>query len=116
MAKSKKEEAVETVEEVVETAKEATKNISEKVNEATDKAIGFFNPITEKVRDIVLGFGELIVTVSVIIGLITAILGGITDMGNLGFFTGLTNMFSAMISVVMGALVIFLLFAIYRKK
>lgn len=79
------------------------------------QGIVFLSPITEKVRDIVLSFGELIVTVSVIIGLITAIIGGFSDMINVGFFAGLSSMFTDMVGVIMGALVIFLLFAIYRN-
>jgi len=63
----------------------------------------------------VLAFGEIIVTISVIIGLVTALVGGLSDMANIGFFTGLSNMFSNFINVIMGALVIFLLFAIYRN-
>jgi hypothetical protein len=103
-------------EEIVEEVTESTKSIGEKLNDVTEKSIGLLSPITEKVREIVLGFGEIIVTISVIVGLVAALLGGITDMGNLGFFTGFTNMLSQMISVIMGALVIFLLFAIYRKS
>jgi len=80
-----------------------------------DKCVSFFAPITEKVRDIVLGFGEIIVTISVVIGLITAIIGGVSDMVNVSFFTGISTMFSDIVNVIMGALVIFLLFAIYRN-
>ena len=80
-----------------------------------EKCINFFSPITEKVRDIVLGFGEIIVTVSVIIGIATAVISGLSNMVHIGFFTGLSTMFSEIVSVIMGALVIFLLFAIYRN-
>ena len=103
-------------EEIVEEITGSTKSMSDKFTDATEKGIGFFTPITEKVRDIVLGFGEIIVTISVIIGLLNAIIGGVSDMGNVGFFTGFSTMFSDMISVIMGALVIFLLFAIYRNS
>ena len=94
---------------------ENTEEVTQKSSNILGKGIVFLSPITEKVRDIVLGFGELIVTVSVIIGLVTAVISGITDIGNHGLFTGLTSMLSDMVSVIMGALVIFLLFAIYRN-
>jgi phosphoglycerol transferase MdoB-like AlkP superfamily enzyme len=99
----------------VEDVEEVTETMSEKVDNIAEKCIKFFSPITEKVRELVLGFGEIIVTVSVLIGVITAVIGGISDMINIGFFTGLSNMFSNIVSVIMGALVIFLLFAIYRN-
>jgi hypothetical protein len=79
------------------------------------KTIVTLSPLMEKVRDIVLGFGELIVTVSVIIGLITALINGFSDMANIGFFAGLGTMFSEAVTVITGALVVFLLFAIYRN-
>jgi len=79
------------------------------------KLIVSLSPITEKVRDIVLAFGELIVTVSVIVGVVTAIIAGASDMMHIGIGAGLSTMFNGIVNVVMGALVIFLLFAIYRN-
>ena len=90
-------------------------NKKNKLEDILGKGILFLSPITEKVRDIVLAFGELIVTISVIIGLGTAIIGGFSDMVNVGIFAGLSTMFSDIVSVIMGALVVFLLFAIYRN-
>lgn len=98
-------------EEVIIESTEENDTMSSRV----DKCVSFFAPITEKVRDIVLGFGEIIVTISVIIGLVTAIIGGISDMFNVSFFAGISTMFSDIVNVIMGALVIFLLFAIYRN-
>ena len=89
--------------------------MSEKTEELVKTIGDKLNGITAKVQELVLGSGELIVTISVIIGLITALIGGIADMGNVGFFTGLSSMLSNMISVIMGSLVIFLLFAIYKN-
>ncbi len=89
--------------------------ISEKIHRATDKGLEIFDPITDTVREIVLKFGEIILTVSIIIGLGSAVIGGLTTMGNVGFFTGLNAMFSDSVKVIMGALVIFLLFAIHKN-
>jgi len=107
MAKKKIEEVEDNIVE------ENQKN--ETVNEKIEKGIALFTPITEKVRETVLSFGEIIVTISVIIGLVTAVVGGLSDMANVGFFAGLSTMFSSIVNVIMGALVIFLLFAIYRN-
>lgn len=96
-------------------ANEKVEEVERKPGNILGRGILFLSPITEKVRDIVLGFGELIVTVSVIVGLITAIIGGFSNMTNVGFLAGLSSMFADMIGVIMGALVIFLLFAIYRN-
>jgi hypothetical protein len=43
------------------------------------------------------------------------LIAGLTEMGNVGFFTGLTSMVNSMVNVIMGALVIFLLFAIKKN-
>ena len=102
------------VEEVTE-VEEETKKTEKKPSNILGRSILFLSPITERTRDIVLGFGELIVTVSVLIGLITAIIGGFSDILNVGVFAGISNMFTDMVNVIMGALVIFLLFAIYRN-
>ncbi len=96
-------------------AEKMTKQLGEGAEKFGSKLIGICEPITQKVRDVVLGFGEVIVTISVIIGIVTAIIGGLADMGNIGFFTGLVNMIEGIVGVVMGALVIFLLFAIKKN-
>lgn len=125
-----KDDIKETVHELGEKAKEATASAKEKMNEfahdanearvhiteklidTTEKTFDFFEPITHKVRSIVLGFGEVVVTIFVVIGIIEAVIGGLSDMANVGFFAGLSSMFQEIVSVGMGALVIFLLFAI----
>jgi hypothetical protein len=89
--------------------------ISEKLNKATEKGLDIFDPITNTVRDIVLKFGEIILTVSIIIGLGNAVLQGLTTMGNVGFFSGISSMIEDMVKVIMSAIVIFLLFAIYKN-
>jgi hypothetical protein len=89
--------------------------ISEKLNKATEKGLDIFDPITNTVRDIVLKFGEIILTVSIIIGLGNAVLQGLTTMGNVGFFSGIGTMIEDMVKVIMSAIVIFLLFAIYKN-
>jgi hypothetical protein len=89
--------------------------ISDKLNKATAKGLDIFDPITNTVREIVLKFGEIILTVSIIIGLGNAVLQGLTTMGNVGFFTGVSAMIEDMVKVIMGALVIFLLFAIRKE-
>lgn len=109
---SKVEEVVEKVEETV---KETVEDVKEGASSMFDKCLNIISPITDKVRSFVLGFGEIILTISVIIGLVSAILAGVSEMGNVGFFTGLSSMLQGMISVVMGALVIFLLFAIKKN-
>ena len=105
----------EVVEKVTDTVEDTVEDVKDGAKSMFDKCLNIMSPITDKVRSFVLGFGEIILTVSVIIGLVSAILGGISDMGNVGFFTGLSNMLQGMISVVMGALVIFLLFAINKN-
>ena len=84
----------------------------EKINDATEKTISFFDPITQKVRNVVLGIGEIIVTIAAVVGIVAAILGGFSDMSKIGFFAGLSSMFKGIVGVIMGALFIFLLFAI----
>ncbi len=103
-------------EEVIEAVTSSEIETETKSESISEKCISLLSPITEKVREIVLGFGEIIVTISVLIGLVTAIIGGLSDILNVGFFAGLSTMLSDIVSVVMGALVIFLLFAIYKKK
>jgi hypothetical protein len=89
--------------------------ITEKLNKATEKGLDIFDPITNKVREIVLKFGEIILTVSIVIGLGNAVLQGLTTMGNVGFFSGIGTMIEDMVKVIMSAIVIFLLFAIYKN-
>jgi len=96
-------------------ADEKVEEVEKKSSNFIGRGIIFLSPITEKVRDIVLGFGELIVTVSVIVGVVAAVIGGVSDMGNIGFFAGLSSIFTEIVGVIMAALVIFLLFAIYRN-
>ncbi len=97
-------------------AEASTENgtLTEKLNSATEKGLDIFDPITNKVRDIVLKFGEIILTVSIIIGLGNAVLNGLTTMGNVGFFSGISAMIEDMVKVIMSAIVIFLLFAIHK--
>ena len=114
--RAKKEEIVEEIdekiEEIDEAIDEAEISFTEKINDAAQKTVSFFDPITQKVRDIVLGIGEIIVTISAVVGIIAAILGGFSDMAEIGFFAGLSSMFKGIVGVIMGALFIFLLFAI----
>jgi hypothetical protein len=114
--RAKKEKIVDEIDEVLEDfddeIDEAQTSFTEKINDATEKTISFFDPITQKVRGIVLGIGEIIVTIAAIVGIIAAILGGFSDMAEIGFFAGLSSMFIGIVVVVMGALFIFLLFAI----
>jgi hypothetical protein len=98
-------------EEIEERAKDAQERARKSWKDYGD----MLEPITRKVRDFVLGFGEIIVTVSVIVGLVSASIAGVAEMGNVGFFTGLTTMVNSMVNVIMGALVIFLLFAIKKN-
>jgi hypothetical protein len=105
----------EAAEKIAEEVGEAAESVNEKVSSASKKFMDYITPITEKVRDLVLGFGEIIITVTVIIGLISALIGGLSEMGNVGFFSGLSSMFTEMSGVIMGALMIFLLFGIYRN-
>jgi hypothetical protein len=109
MAEENEEKTLaEKIEESAREAQESTKKSWKEYGAMLD-------PITRRVRDFVLGFGEIIVTVSVVIGLISALIAGLAEMGNVGFFTGLTSMINSMVSVIMGALVIFLLFAIKKN-
>jgi len=114
--RAKKEKIVDEIDEVLEDfddeIDEAQMSFAEKINDATEKTISFFDPITQKVRGIVLGIGEIIVTIAAVVGIIAAILGGFSDMSKIGFFAGLSSMFIGIVVVVMGALFIFLLFAI----
>lgn len=103
--------AKEKITELVQDA-EARAHITERLIDTTEKTFDFFEPITHKVREIVLGFGEVVVTIFVVVGIAAAIIGGLSDMANVGFFAGLSSMFQEIVTVVMGALVIFLLFAI----
>ena len=110
-----KKDIQDNVNAATDAVKEGAEKVSESIGNATKKTIDTLEPITEKVRENVLGFGEIIVTVSVLVGLFTAVLGGISEMGNVGFFSGLSSMLQNVVSVVMGALVIFLLFAIKKN-
>jgi hypothetical protein len=114
--RAKKEKIVDEIDEVLEDfddeVDEAQMSFVEKINDATEKTISFFDPITQKVRGIVLGIGEIIVTIAAVVGIIAAILGGFSDMSKIGFFAGLSSMFKGIVGVIMGALFIFLLFAI----
>ncbi len=104
--------AKEKITELAHDANEARVHITERLIDTTEKTFDFFEPITHKVREIVLGFGEVVVTIFVVVGIVAAIIGGLSDMANVGFFAGLSSMFQEIVTVVMGALVIFLLFAI----
>jgi len=114
--RAKKEKIVDEIDEVLEDfddeIDEAQMSFAEKINDATEKTISFFDPITQKVRGIVLGIGEIIVTIAAVVGIVAAILGGFSDMSKIGFFAGLSSMFKGIVGVIMGALFIFLLFAI----
>ncbi len=116
ITRAKKEKIADEIDEVLEKfddeIDEAQMSFTGKINDATEKTISFFDPITQKVRSIVLGIGEIIVTIAAIVGIIAAILGGFSDMAEIGFFAGLSSMFIGIVVVVMGALFIFLLFAI----
>ncbi len=116
MEESKNDTTETKVEEIADQAEAVAEDIKAKSKKIFDRYLPLLETITEKVRNFVLSFGELIVTVTVIIGLVTAVLDGITDMGNVGFFSGLATMFNGAVSAVMGALIIFLLFAIYKKE
>lgn len=111
-AKEATASAKEKINEFAHDANEARVHITEKLIDTTEKTFDFFEPITHKVRAVVLGFGEVLVTIFVVVGVIAAVIGGLSDMANVGFFAGLSSMFQEMVTVVMGALVIFLLFAI----
>ena len=110
-----KKDVQDNVAAATDKVKEGAEKVSESIENATQKTIDIFDPITAKVRDNVLGFGEIIVTISVLIGLFTAIVGGFSEMGNVGFFSGFSSMLKDIVSVIMGALVIFLLFAIKKN-
>ncbi|MEJ2498067.1 MAG: hypothetical protein P8Y49_03120 [Sulfurovaceae bacterium] len=114
--RAKKEKIVDEIDEVLEDfddeVDEAQMSFVEKINDATEKTISFFDPITQKVRNVVLGIGEIIVTIAAVVGIVAAILGGFSDMSKIGFFAGLSSMFKGIVGVIMGALFIFLLFAI----
>ena len=114
--RAKKEKIVDEIDEVLEDfddeIDEAQMSFVEKINDATEKTISFFDPITQKVRNVVLGIGEIIVTIAAVVGIVAAILGGFSDMSKIGFFAGLSSMFKGIVGVIMGALFIFLLFAI----
>ncbi len=114
--RAKKEKIADEIDEVLEDfddeIDEAQMSFTEKINDATEKTISFFDPITQKVRGIVLGIGEIIVTIAAVVGIVAAILGGFSDMSKIGFFAGLSSMFKGIVGVIMGALFIFLLFAI----
>lgn len=113
-AKAKKTtaSAKEKIEELAHDANEARVHFTETLGSATEKTVNFFEPITHQVRDIILTFGEVVVTIFVVVGIAAAIIGGLSDMANVGFFAGLSSMFQEIVTVVMGALAIFLLFAI----
>lgn len=114
-AKEATASAKEKINEFAHDANEARVHITEKLIDTTEKTFDFFEPITHKVRAVVLGFGEVVVTIFVVVGIIAAVIGGLSDMANVGFFAGLSSMFQEIVTVVMGALAIFLLFAIKEK-
>jgi hypothetical protein len=99
----------------LDTLKELSMQTLSALKELSTKTMNFLEPLTQKVRDLVLTFGELIVTASIIIGVASAVIDGLSTMSTVGFFAGLSSMFSNIISIIMGALVIFLLFAIYKN-
>ena len=102
-------------ETITEKATDAKANFTETITQATEKTISFFDPITRRVRDVVLGLGEIIVTIVVLVGVIAAIIGGFSDMSTVGFFAGLTSIIKGIVGIIMGALVIFLLFDIKKN-
>ena len=114
MAKPNKVDVDNETQENLNT-QESKENFKDKMQNRCSKLVEKCGPIVDTVRETVLNFGEIILTISVIIGVISAIIGGLADMGNVGFFTGLVNMFQGIVTVVMSALVIFLLFAIKRN-
>lgn len=77
--------------------------------------MGLLQKSAEKIRTLVLDFGEIIVTATVIVALVTAVVNGFSTMGNVCFFSGLSAMFNDIVSTVLGALVIYLLFTIYKN-
>ncbi|MDD5358954.1 MAG: hypothetical protein PHI79_01630 [Sulfurovaceae bacterium] len=111
-AKDAASSAKEKMNEFAHDANEARVHITEKLIDSTEKTFNFFEPITHQVRALVLGFGEVVVTIFVVVGIVAAVIGGLSDMANVGFFAGLSSMFQEIVTVVMGALAIFLLFAI----
>jgi predicted lipid-binding transport protein (Tim44 family) len=111
-AKKATASAKEKIGEFAHDANEARVHFTETLSNATEKTVGFFEPITHQVREAILSFGEVVVTIFVVVGLVAAVIGGLSDMANVGFFAGLSSMFQEIVTVVMGALVIFLLFAI----
>ncbi|HGZ69792.1 MAG TPA: hypothetical protein ENK87_00470 [Nitratifractor sp.] len=108
-------EPKQKVEEVAEKVEDAAKEAGKKTGSYYKKCMNFLQKSTEKIRTLVLDFGEIIVTATVIVGLITAVVNGLSTMGNAGFFSGLSAMFNDIVSTILGALVIFLLFAIYKN-
>jgi len=111
-AKKATASAKEGLEHLADEASHATANISESITAATQKTVSFFEPITSKVKNLVLGLGEIIVTFVAVVGIASAIINGLSDMATIGFFAGLSGMFQSIVSVVMATLIVFLLFAI----
>jgi len=99
-------------EEVSKKVSEAAKETSEKVEKSWGKFLGFLDPLTNKIGEFVVDSGKVIVTLSILIGLISVLIGGFADMGNVGFFTGLSNIFHNAITVIMSGLTILVLIAI----
>jgi hypothetical protein len=114
--RARKEKVADMVDEVLEDfddeLDESQTSFTEKMNDAAEKTVSFFDPITQKIRGAILGIGEIIVTIVAVVGIIAAILGGFSDMSKIGFFAGLSSMFKGIVGVIMGTLFIFLLFAI----
>ncbi len=99
-------------EEVSKKVSDAAKETSAKAGNLWSKILGFLDPITSVIGDFVVESGKVIVTLSVLIGLVSVVIGGLADMGNVGFFTGLSSIFHNAIDVVMGGLTILVLIAI----
>jgi len=105
----------EEIKDKIEDVKEGTARVANKVDEGMQKTMGFFAPITDKISSLVLGFGEIIITIALVFGLAIEVMNGLSVMGEVGFIDGLLQMLQGIISVVMAALILFLLFAIKKN-
>lgn len=104
----------EEIKDKIEDVKEGTAKVASKVDESVQKTMNFFSPITDKISSVVLGFGEIIITIALVFGLVLEVFNGLSLMGE-SFIDGLIQMLQGMISVVMASLILFLLFAIKKN-
>lgn len=97
-------------------ALDATDQAKKAFNQTTEKLKNMkveenLNSISAKVKDFVIKYGTILITVGVVLGLAKSLVSGVVAMSD-NFIDGLFTMFFSASSILLGAFVIFLLIEI----